>query len=121
MDIREFVRSALEQIIQAVVEADKAVEPLGAEISPPVKTEWANLATTGKEISHRGLPMREVAFDLAVTVTSATATEGEAGVAIKIITLKAGGKSDKSNEQTSRIQFSIPLTLPTRKPKGGKK
>ena len=117
MKLKDFVRQAIEDIVTAVIEARDSLGTTGAEICPPLKTDLARLAEAGKEISHRGLPVRELEFDIAITVSKEATTHGDIGVGISVLGLKSGGKSHKADEQESRVRFSIPLTFPLDHPK----
>lgn len=112
MSVQEFVHDTLTQIVRAVVSANIEIKDTGAEISPPIKTEWQAMAQAGREISHRGLPMREIEFDIAVTVSDGVEAEASGGVAVSVVKFSAGGGAKRSNQRESRVKFAIPMTFP---------
>lgn len=112
IEVEEFVRNTLCQIVAGVVSAGRLVQDTGAEICPPIKTDLAKLAKEGREISHRGLPIREVEFDLAVTASKEKGAKGGIGVVVSVIKLGTEAQTKSQDQRESRIKFSIPLTFP---------
>ncbi len=111
MDLDDFVEKGIIQLIEGVSRAQQYALEKGstAEICPPIKTEWADAAKSGNLISHRGLIIQEVQFDVAVSATEKTEAKG--GLKIVISTLSGGVSATDSI--SSRMKFSVPLTLPT--------
>ena len=56
--------------------------------------------------------MQSISFDVAVTATKGTKTQGGIAVFTGMIGLASKGQSEKSNETLNRIQFSVPVSLP---------
>jgi hypothetical protein len=56
--------------------------------------------------------LRDVEFDIAVTVTSSDKVGGEGGIQVMGI-FKAGGEASKAAEKSSvsRIKFTVPMRL----------
>lgn len=111
MELKDFVRESLTQIMLGVSEAQRilAEENKGGEISPSISSERGK---SNMIFSPSGMPIQNVDFDVAVTAQEKTGTKGTIGVAISIIKLGAQGESNESNTQNSRIKFSVPITLP---------
>ncbi len=108
MDLKEFVRDALVDVIEGIAEAQKK-SPGGAKINPPLKREWikndrgrgeeqldsenlknANMLATHYEGGFADI----IEFDLAITVESSSTDEQEAtkqgGGGVKIHVVSAG-------------------------------
>ncbi len=111
MELKDFVRESLTQIMIGVSEAQSTLEEKGqdGEISPSITSEREK---SNMIFSPSGMPIQNVDFDVVVTAQEKKGTKGTIGVAISIIKLGAQGESNKSNTQNSRIKFSVPITLP---------
>lgn len=112
MELREFVSASLTQIVQGVADSAVEISRLGGAVSPSF---FASSSTNllGRLKSDGTTPVYAVDFDVAVIASSTTSGEGGAKLQVATI-LSIGGKiggSDK-DETTSRIKFSVPLSLP---------
>lgn len=112
MELKEFVRESLKQIVEGVSEAQKPVRDHGGYVNPTVLPR-------GKSESHFGefLPSGQqvflVEFDVAVTVNEQTGTHAEAKLQVaSILSLGAGGKSGDLLQTIQHIKFKVPLALP---------
>ena len=105
MELEEFIRASLLQIMQAV---KSTVIEWGATGSGQgvINPSWDG----PEDFRNR---VRDVTFDIAVT--AASKTEGGGGGGIKVLALDLSGKAAHSSENStaSRISFSIPVLLPT--------
>lgn len=112
MELKDFVRESLSQILNGVIEAQNSLREngCGGEISPAVKTDWEK---SGLLFGQNGMPIQNVEFDVVVTATEKTGTKGTIGVAISVLKLGTQGESQESSTQNSRIKFSVPISLPT--------
>ena len=101
MNLQEFVRTTLVQLMQGVHEALGETSALaGAAVNPRGEHE------------HRSEP-RAVEFDVAVTVTDTAEGSGKAKLAVVGIEIGGGGGKDVQNQAVSRIRFSVPVSLPS--------
>lgn len=101
MNLQEFVRTTLVQLMKGVQEAlDETATLAGAAVNPRGTRAQSTEAT-------------EVRFDVAVTVTSSTDGSGKAHLAIAGIEIGGGGAKHSHNEAVSRIQFGVPVSLPS--------
>jgi len=113
VELKEFVKESLVQIIQAVSEAQKQIAELGGgEISPSIKSEWEK---TGLMFSSNGMPIQNVSFDVVVTASEKTGTKGTIGVMVSVLKLGVQGESQENSSNNSRIKFTVPITLPIMK------
>jgi hypothetical protein len=104
MQLREFIKSSLLDIIHAVQDAQGELE--GKD---------SGAAVAFKHESHEHGSRVEVDFDIAVTA-SAGAKAG-AGAGINVVSLKIGASGETVTENTavSRIRFALPVHLPHRR------
>ena len=114
MDIKDFIKESLLQIVDGITEANKALESKGASI--PVtgvagEGVWWTLIKEGND-RHTKHAMR-VDFDLAVTVSQSDNLKAGGGISIASL-LNAGATSENcsQSESVSRIKYTIPLELP---------
>ena len=113
MKLEKFVSETLLQVINGVQEAQNALYKQGstAEINPAIG--HANSAHFNEPITldtRKILPMK---FDVSVTVQDEQKTGADIGIVVGSIRLGALGASKESNNIFSRIQFEVPVSLPT--------
>lgn len=109
MELKEFIKETVENIVEGVVAAQDVIAEKGAEINPRKvqfrqNGEWNNY--------NSGMP-HSVEFDVGLTsVDKSGSTEG-IGVFLGGVSL--GKKNDSGVEQTAitKIKFTIPLVLPS--------
>ena len=110
MDLKEFTKETLVQIVQGVNEANIELKEHNAYITRDIQK-----STTGDSYVDRSGPYTHavnIDFDVAVTATEVNDTKGGGG--IKVVQLfQAGMETSKSieNQSVSRIKYSIPLVL----------
>ncbi|MBN1845641.1 MAG: hypothetical protein JW810_08165 [Sedimentisphaerales bacterium] len=95
MDIKEFVSQTIKQIIDSVLELQTQTHDTNAVVVP------------------YGDSRRNIEFDIAVTVVESTETGGKAGISVFSVGAGITGKTGSSSSTVSRINFEIPLDLPT--------
>jgi hypothetical protein len=93
MELDEFVRRTIEQVISGVGEACKHAKANGAEIS--------------------GDSLTPIEFDVAVTTTEGSESKANAGIKVAWIGIGGEGKSEVTSSSVSRIKFSVLVGLPT--------
>jgi len=101
MELKDFVKAALTQIVEAVVEAQEDVKKHQAIIVPTSSGEQ-----TDSQI---------VKFNMAVTVVDAK--EGNAGGKIQVMGagIGAGGKLSNAETHVSHVEFGVEVRLPGQK------
>jgi len=110
MDLKEFTKETLVQIVQGVNEANEQLADNNAYI-----TRGIQKSTTGDSYIDRSghyTHAVNVDFDVAVTATEIDGTKGGGGIKVAQI-LHGGIETSKSteNQSISRIKYSIPLVL----------
>ncbi len=104
MDLKNFIAASLTQIMEGVIDAQKVKYEIINEYRPPaVNPNQGSLQSR----------MREVEFDVAITVTEGSATEGGGGIQVYGLRLGAIGNSEQSHTTCSRVKFSVPLHFPS--------
>lgn len=104
MDLKEFVAETLVEIQEGVELAiQRTREQKTTGVINPV---WGGTSHVGND------HIREVKFDIAVTVSDKSA--GKLGSGIKVMGISIGGDLSESEESAhvSRIQFVIPIVPP---------
>lgn len=108
MELKEFIKETVENIVEGVVAAQEIIADKGAEINPRKvqfrqNGEWNNF--------NSGMP-HSVEFD--VGLTSMDKSGSVEGVGVFLGGVSLGKKNDSGVEQTAitKIKFTIPLVLP---------
>ena len=115
MELKEFISAALMQIVEGVAAVQAPAEALGALINPEdVLTTHFGAKGHSPSIEARGRGRRKrfvqfIEFDVAVVVTRDEKMKGSGGL---LNVVSAGLESSHAQQTTTRIKFSVPLTLP---------
>ncbi|OPZ54330.1 MAG: hypothetical protein BWY90_00147 [Deltaproteobacteria bacterium ADurb.BinA014] len=112
MNLQEFVTQTIIAIVNGVADAKAK---LGEDRVNPIVEAFDrkhNAANSVRLMDKKGNLMRNVTFDVAVTASQATGTKGSLGIIVAGVGLGTKGQTDKSNATVSRVQFTVPVTLP---------
>jgi hypothetical protein len=93
MELDEFVRKTIEQLITGVKSTHDVAKANGVQVG--------SSSMTGIE------------FDVALTTTEGTGSQVGGGIRVGGFGLGAEGKSEHSNSSVSRIKFTVMITLPS--------
>jgi len=106
MELDEFIKTTLIQVVKGVTEAQKDVQQFNAAVNPSESE-----SSYGSSENYPYL----IDFDIAVTVEDSGSSTG--GAAIQVLGMSAGGKADTANSisQNHRIKFEVPVQLPIMK------
>lgn len=108
MELKDFVKGVILDITNAVKECQEEIDN-GAIIAPTKDYK-------GKEKSIDDLRVSSIDFEVAVTAGKSTEVNGEVGGGIKVLSAfigsKIGGENKESNEDVSKVKFSIPIVYP---------
>ena len=120
MDLRNFIKETLVQIAQGIEDASQALDPTTAIVNP-----WNVVGAHGTndskvygyvdESREYRQAVQSINFDVAISIGQGTETKGGIGLVVGPVALGSQGKSDTTNASQSRIQFNIPMALPTTK------
>ena len=111
MELKEFIKATITQIVEGVVEAQIQIAAHGAEVNP----KKVQFKEAGQYNYHNSGKPHYVEFDVGLTSTQKSGSSEGIGVFLGSINL--GKKNDDGAEQSavSRIKFSLPLVLPSGK------
>lgn len=104
MDLKDFVAETLKEISEGV----RAAQAAGVDANPRVR---------GRNVEGRassGSPIKEVRFDVGVSVSEESGSDAGLRVMIPGISGGLGSSSGGGSTAQNRVQFSVPLALPVR-------
>jgi hypothetical protein len=114
MELKQFIVETLSSIVEAVNEAQQHAAKHGALVNPGgLMRSTQNVSNDAIWDNDTNNYARMVSFDIAVTVEEGSRTGAKVGVAAGILNLGAGGASENKQLAVSRLQFAIPVLLPT--------
>jgi hypothetical protein len=108
LELRDFVKATLEQIVDGAAEAQMAIAAKGGIVNP---TSMSYQKDGSWNTYNHAMP-QEVVFDVALTATDKRGSSEGIGVFLGSISL--GKKNDTGVEQVAitKVKFSVPLVLP---------
>lgn len=113
MKLEQFVEESLKQIIGGVLKAQVYGEQHGAHVNP-VNATFNSNSQNVVYCTETGVPLQQVEFDVAVTVSESNASSQDNNVGVGDITVSAApSESSSTNSSASRIKFTVPVRLPT--------
>ena len=105
MELEKFIAESLESIAKGINEANEKLAPFGACVNPFADSGSAEKAEFRGEMCG----IHDVKFDIAVTVSKQSDTEGK----ISVFSVgNLGGNILNGSEQVSRLVFSLKLAIP---------
>lgn len=118
MELKEFIKTALTDITDAVSELQQELQN-GAIISPSMPNSIANVTVKDPQNEKINRSISKIDFDVAITIGTSDKMEGGGKLGIQIFSAKIGGGNEAHTENVSRITFSIPIVFPTFHVKSG--
>ncbi|TAL75011.1 MAG: hypothetical protein EPN56_00795 [Rhodanobacter sp.] len=113
MNLQDFIRTALTDIVVGVAEASSSANGHGASIGSMKLYGWTK---ENKILTDEGgHPVATVEFDIALTEANSKDTKGGIGVYLGAVGLGSQGASHGEASVHSRIKFSVPIVLPAAK------
>ena len=112
MELKEFVKTAIQDITNAVSELQSELKN-GSIVSPSMPSTIANSTVMDPDNGSINRKISNIDFDVALTVGDSGTIESCGKVGIQIFSAKIGGENKSHTEDVSRITFSIPVVLPT--------
>ncbi len=120
MELKDFIKSTMVQIICGINEANKHFEEneIDAAANPsdvyPMQEKYnskvyGHIQPKSENINRT---VHKVDFDVAVFASEEKETKGGIGIMVASVGLGSQGKSQNGHSSESRIQFSIPLMFP---------
>lgn len=116
MELKEFVKSTIAQIIDAVDELNMMYEDKDAVINPATPYEMRKDAQAVE--TKQGIrSVADIEFDLTVSVDESKDTGGKVNVLACVIGGDVSQSHTEGNSSVSRVRFTVPVMLPARKVK----
>ncbi len=120
MDLKEFVKESIVQIITGIEEANLELKESEAMVNPVYvqmhSREAQGYGRTVKRDADRPDPdsrlLQKVDFDVALSVEAGQQGSAGAKLSIASIGIGAEAKTESSNRSESRIKFSVPIVFP---------
>ena len=110
MKLDEFVSQTLKQVIDGVSDAQQYGKSKNANINPS-SARMDNKAAEYSFCLKTGIPLQDVEFDVAVTVSEFSTTSDEGGN-VGAISVTSLNQSSNQSGSVSRIKFKVPILLP---------
>lgn len=113
IELRDFISNTLTQLIDGIVSAQEYATGKGAIINPQNKfpSDFSKMSRLEKSLQL----VHIVEFDVAVTVAEDKQLKGGIGIVVPELSLGYQASIDNQKSAISRVQFSIPIILPTQK------
>ena len=111
MDLREFVRETLVQIVGGVVDARDPVVEKGGDINP-VGGHFDQGSLGGRQWDWKRGAAEIVEFDVALTTSDKEGAKAGIGVFLGGIGIGAKTSGENAYSSMTRVRFSVPLLLP---------
>lgn len=113
MELKEFIKTALIDIVEAIEQAKLELYSRADYICPLINPHDSNNFKVAR--THSGMYYQEIEFDIAVTAESTTSSGGKAGLKVLGLEAKLGNDLVSNSTSVSRIKFHVPLGLPSKK------
>lgn len=110
MNVQEFVRTAITEIVAGVAEASESVKKYGASAGSDQVYGFVKENKIMTDAKNRQVTLVE--FDIALKQADSTDTKGSIGVFLGSVGLGTQGASHGESESYSRIKFNVPVVLP---------
>lgn len=107
MELKEFIKTALADITNAVSELQTELQN-GAIVSPSLPKDGENTIA----IDNRNVILTQVAFDVAITAGGTDTIKGGVKSGLHVFSAKVDGSNEEHAENVSHVSFSIPIVLP---------
>lgn len=113
MELQDFIKKALSEIIVGVAEASKTAREHGGSVG---SMKLYGYVKENKVITDENdRPVATVEFDIALAEANSKDTKGGIGVYLGAVGLGSQGASHGEASTHSRIKFSVPVVLPDAK------
>ena len=107
LDLRTFVKTALQDILGGVADAQKDPE-IGPNIVP-TQIGTAPFPSDSGVVHQQRLILSAIKFDVAVTVGESSGTSKGGRLRISVVSADLKGEASSRSETVSRIQFAVPI------------
>ena len=110
MDLKDFIQTAVTQVIEGVVAAQAAAAAHRVVVNPAVDPSAHGSAAGHKADASR---VSNISFDVAVTGVEGSGAQGSGKLQVAgTWSARAGAETNVSGEHCTRLQFSLPIAFP---------
>lgn len=110
MDLKEFTKQTLVQIVEGALEANNTLSDLGARIITEAPQHAEKYLSKG--LYEDGINVIDVDFDVAITATESEGANGGGGLKVaSFLSLGGSTESKTENQIISRVKYTLPLVL----------
>jgi hypothetical protein len=113
MELQEFIKTAITEIVAGVAEASELTKEHGGRAGSMKLYGYVKDNKVMTDENER--PVTTVEFDIALAEGSSTDTKGGIGVYLGAVGLGSQGASHGETTSHSRIKFTVPVVLPDAK------
>lgn len=111
IELKDFVRDSLVQIVEGVAEARDPIAKLGGLVNPVGNTDQRNVRK-GHEFNPMSGSTEFVEFDVAISVGETESKSSGVGLFVGPVGLGAKSDGEESNSSTTKIKFAVPILFP---------
>lgn len=112
VELKDFISTTLTQLIDGIMNAQEYAKDKGAIVNPEDGFQ-SDLNKLSRLFGSDHRLVHIIEFDVAVTVAEDKQFKGGVGIVIPELSLGYQRKTDNLRSAVSRVQFSIPIVLPT--------
>jgi hypothetical protein len=106
MELKDFIKGTLTEIIEAITESQAAIKGTGAVINPH------QYGKTEKSYTGDNIQIFEIEFDVGVTISDSSGSKAGIGIFMAGLGVGTKGELKESNISQNRIKFQIPVAYP---------
>ncbi len=111
MNLQDFIRETLVQVVNGVKDAQSQLADMEAAINP-VGLAGQVSQLEGRRYSRTGQVSETVEFDIAVTVTEGESTKKGVGAFVSVVGIGAQKQTEAQSSSVSRVKFNVQVLLP---------
>jgi len=112
MKLDKYVEETIKQVIAGIGAAKDYGDKNNARVNP-ASASFTSGNTSTIYCSDTGVPIQEIQFDIAVSVTEGNSTADTPEITVGSSTISGIAQTtETTNSSTNRIKFSIPVLLP---------
>ncbi|MHB0988833.1 MAG: hypothetical protein ACYC3P_09250 [Bellilinea sp.] len=112
MDLKVFIQQTLLEIIDGISEAQSHAREKKAIINAPMSSRTTDSVIYDSMLSERTYLVKEVEFDIALTVSDEDKAKGKIGVIAAVLNASVEGENNQINSTITRVKFTIPVLFP---------
>lgn len=99
IDLKQFVSETIQQVIEGAKDA-------GLYLKDGLDYDKDGYVQVGDGHMHK------IEFDISITTSESSKSEGKAGIMIKVVDFGIKGSDNNESTSMNKIRFSVPVTFP---------